>query len=338
MLNRVIVFDKSNKKFENIYRLIRQIRKEEYDVVINLQRFASTGLITAFSAALGKFSITPAIDFDVEPLFDFPTRTKDASTKQPTVGFNPDYNPFEKRQAPLTPRQISNRDNWDKMIPPKDFSFGKETDSNTDSVPKLIEDDNSDMAIQLPESNFLQLHRKYIITQVKSGLMIIDQQRAHERIMYERYLELLSKRVTISQQVLFGVKISLSAGDSELLNEIMEDLNLLGFNIKADKNKPFQYIAEGIPAGTEIENVPDTIDRILHNYKQGLIEFAQSKRVNLARSMAKNLSVKTGKVLQQAEMKTITEELFSCQAPEVSLDGEPTVKVININKYFNHKE
>ncbi len=134
------------------------------------------------------------------------------------------------------------------------------------------------MAIQLPESNFLQLHRKYIITQVKSGLMIIDQQRAHERIMYERYLELLSKRVTISQQVLFGVKISLSAGDSELLNEIMEDLNLLGFNIKADKNKPFQYIAEGIPAGTEIENVPDTIDRILHNYKQGLIEFAQSKR------------------------------------------------------------
>ncbi len=84
------------------------------------------------------------------------------------------------------------------------------------------------MAIQLPESNFLQLHRKYIITQVKSGLMIIDQQRAHERIMYERYLELLSKRVTISQQVLFGVKISLSAGDSELLNEIMEDLNLLG--------------------------------------------------------------------------------------------------------------
>jgi iron complex transport system ATP-binding protein len=295
-------------------------------------------LKSAVKAALGKFSITPAIDFDVEPLFDFPTRTKDASTKQPTVGFNPDYNPFEKRQAPLTPRQISNRDNWDKMIPPKDFSFGKETDSNTDSVPKLIEDDNSDMAIQLPESNFLQLHRKYIITQVKSGLMIIDQQRAHERIMYERYLELLSKRVTISQQVLFGVKISLSAGDSELLNEIMEDLNLLGFNIKADKNKPFQYIAEGIPAGTEIENVPDTIDRILHNYKQGLIEFAQSKRVNLARSMAKNLSVKTGKVLQQAEMKTITEELFSCQAPEVSLDGEPTVKVININKYFNHKE
>ena len=79
-------------------------------------------------------------------------------------------------------------------------------DSNTDSVPKLIEDDNSDMAIQLPESNFLQLHRKYIITQVKSGLMIIDQQRAHERIMYERYLELLSKRVTISQQVLFESK------------------------------------------------------------------------------------------------------------------------------------
>ena len=86
---------------------------------------------SAVKAALGKFSITPAIDFDVEPLFDFPTRTKDASTKQPTVGFNPDYNPFEKRQAPLTPRQISNRDNWDKMIPPKDFSFGKETDSNT---------------------------------------------------------------------------------------------------------------------------------------------------------------------------------------------------------------
>jgi hypothetical protein len=315
----------------NIHPTKTEIKFEDEKIIYSV-------LKSAVKAALGKFSITPAIDFDVEPLFDFPTRTKDASTKQPTVGFNPDYNPFEKRQAPLTPRQISNRDNWDKMIPPKDFSFGKETDSNTDSVPKLIEDDNSDMAIQLPESNFLQLHRKYIITQVKSGLMIIDQQRAHERIMYERYLELLSKRVTISQQVLFGVKISLSAGDSELLNEIMEDLNLLGFNIKADKNKPFQYIAEGIPAGTEIENVPDTIDRILHNYKQGLIEFAQSKRVNLARSMAKNLSVKTGKVLQQAEMKTITEELFSCQAPEVSLDGEPTVKVININKYFNHKE
>lgn len=312
----------------NIHPTKTEIKFEDEKLVYTVIR-------SAVKAALGKFSITPAMDFEVESLFDFKTPSQDALSKPPTIKINPDYNPFETNKPQPTPRQQSNQDNWQKLYPEK-YDRPKVTPGEEEQITGRRGDDEPGLLTDAPiDGFFLQLHRRFIITQVKSGLMVIDQQRAHERILFERYSELLSKRVALTQQELFGIRLSLSPADAELMNEIMDDLNLLGFNIAPDQTKPFQFIVEGTPAGEKFISVADTIDSILGHYKSNLIEFGLDKRVNLARSMAKNLSIKTGKNLQQAEMKMLTEELFACKIPEVSIDGDPIVKMINIGEVFN---
>ncbi len=311
----------------NIHPTKTEVKFEDEKIVYSVIR-------SAVKAALGKFSITPSLEFNTEPLFDFQNLPKNTPIKQPTISVNPDYNPFDNQKEPLSTRQTSNKENWQKVYPERESGSGF-FDRNVQKAPqRLIEDDSAE---KTSDSMFLQLHRKYIITQVKSGLMVIDQQKAHERILFERYLELLSKRVALTQQELFGIAISLSPADAEMLNEVMDDLSLLGFNIKANDKKPFQYIVEGTPAGMKSVNIADTIDGIIEHYRNSLVTTNADKQVNLARSLARNLSIKEGKKLQQAEMKMLTEELFACKIPEFSLEGEPVVKVLSVAGFFGDK-
>jgi DNA mismatch repair protein MutL len=281
-------------------------------------------------ATLGKFSITPSLDFEVEPTFDFRPPTKGQPIVQPQIKFNPDYNPFDTREKQGSPRQESNRQNWEKLYPEKDFAkqFTDQPHIENNNENKQLQADFAKTAAG--DTNLFQLHRQYILSQVKSGIMLIDQQKAHERILYERYFELLGTRSNLSQQELFPIKLSLSAADAELLNEIMGDLNSLGFGIKASGQKNFQYLINSTPAGLADKDAEGTVLGIIENYKQNLIGLNLDKRVNLARSMAKNLSIKTGRILQQPEMKNIIDELFACKMPEIDLDGQAIIMMITL--------
>lgn len=287
-------------------------------------------LRSAVKAALGKYSITPSLDFEVEPTFDFRPPPKGQPIVQPQIKFNPDYNPFDTKEKQGGPRQESNRQNWEKLYPEQDFAgqFSHQPATNVSDENEQIQADFTQASAG--EASLFQLHRHYILSQVKSGIMLVDQQKAHERILYERYLELLGARSNLSQQELFPIKLSLSAADAELLNEIMDDLNLLGFGIKPDGNKRFQFLIDGTPAGLADKDAEGMIHGILENYKANLIELNLDKRVNLARSMAKNLSIKTGRVLQQLEMKNIIDELFACNMPEIDLDGEAIILMMTL--------
>lgn len=308
----------------NIHPTKTEVKFEDEKIVYSVVR-------SSVKAALGKFSITPSIDFETEPLFDFKTPNRDKPLQQPRISVNPDYNPFETGKETASPRQQSNQQNWEKLYPEKNFRQEPSKMQTSQPFEKMTDEEKEHAS---GEWMFLQLHRRFIVTQVKSGLMVIDQQKAHERILFERYLELLSDRVALTQQELFGIRLSLSPADAEMLNEILDDLNLLGFNIKPDPIKSFQYIVEGTPAGMKNGNIADTIDSIIEHYKNNLLELDSDKRVNLARSLAKNLSIKSGKLLQQEEMKMLTEELFACKMPEVSIDGDPTVRMINVSTFF----
>lgn len=308
----------------NIHPTKTEVKFEDEKIVYSVVR-------SSVKAALGKFSITPSIDFETEPLFDFKTPNRDKPLQQPRISVNPDYNPFETGKETASPRQQSNQQNWEKLYPEKNFRQEPSKMHTSQPFEKMTDKEQEHGS---GEWMFLQLHRRFIVTQVKSGLMVIDQQKAHERILFERYLELLSDRVALTQQELFGIRLSLSPADAEMLNEILDDLNLLGFNIKPDPIKSFQYIVEGTPAGMKNGNIADTIDSIIEHYKNNLLELDSDKRVNLARSLAKNLSIKSGKLLQQEEMKMLTEELFACKMPEVSIDGDPTVRMINVSTFF----
>lgn len=292
-------------------------------------------LRSAVKAALGKFSITPSLDFNKDPSLDFTMPSKDTPIRQPKLNLNPDYNPFESQGKTQDYRTKSNQENWEKLYPEEHKSqrlFQRSTPPETRNTGQIeFEAVNEETSTDY----FFQLHNAYILSQVKSGLMVIDQQNAHERILYERYLNLLGKRQALSQQELFPVKISLAPAETELLGEIAGELNLLGFDIKPDPKKNFQYVVYGTPSGMKQQNVPALIEGIIENYRTNMLELNLDKKYNLARSLAKNMSIKRGRKLQQLEMKSILESLFACQVPEVSIDGEPVIKIIPLQMLMN---
>jgi DNA mismatch repair protein MutL len=278
--------------------------------------------------SLGKFSITPTIDFDIEGSMKFSDFPKNKVVKDPSIKPNPDYNPFEtgKKQIydlTIDNRQKSNKDNWEKLY----ISDEKIPDKNINEQ-KLIEPDWEQKELEQRTEKIFQIHNRYILTNIKSGLMIINQQRAHERILYERYLNILNTKKGLSQQELFPQSISFSPGDAEIIDEIKDDLQILGFNInKLGKNT---FVINGTPADFSEKNISNVLEKIFENYKNNLLNLNLDKKINLARSMASNMSIRSGKVLMKEEMKALVDELFACKVPDVSPGGKPIIQIISV--------
>lgn len=310
----------------NIHPTKTEIKFQDEKVMYSVLR-------SAVKAALGKFSITPSLDFTKDPTLDFMMPSKDTPIRQPSLKLDPNYNPFESSRKEPSPREIHNKQNWEKLFPERndhdtEFRSAKMHVEQPVQVKADLgnEDSNPD--------NFFQLHHSFILTQVKSGLMVIDQQHAHERILYERYLNLLGNRKALSQQELFPVKISLPPAEAELLHDLRDELNLLGFDIQPESTKSFQFRVNGTPSGLKQTDIVGLIEGIIDNYKTNMLELNLDKRYNLARSLAKNLSIKRGKKLQQIEMKSMLESLFACQIPDISIDGQPVIRIIPLDKLF----
>ncbi len=160
--------------------------------------------------------------------------------------------------------------------------------------------------------------------------MVIDRQRAYERILFEGFLESLSSGKGISQQQLFPETVRFSAGDAEILKEIMDDLKVLGFDI--DEFGDNTFIINGAPADLNKAAGVDILENIIENYKKNLKDFNIDKKVNLARSMAMNMAVRYGRKLHQDEIKSLINQLFACKVPEVSPDGKPIVRIITLDE------
>jgi len=175
-----------------------------------------------------------------------------------------------------------------------------------------------------------QIHDKYLLSSVRSGLMLIDQQRAHERILFEHYSEILNNRKGSSQQLLFPVTMDVSPGDAAILKELLEDLMVLGFNMEEFGENSF--IINGCPVELNNEGIQDVLEKIIENYKRNLQDIGRDRRINLARSMAVNLAIKQGKNLQQDEINGLIDQLFACKMPQVSPDGKQVVRILTFEE------
>jgi DNA mismatch repair protein MutL len=289
-------------------------------------------LRSAVKASIGKFNLTPGFDFDKDAALDFKMPSKDTIIKPPSIKINPNYNPFDSQQEDAG-RIIHNRQNWEKLYPERNDN--KEPFRiSAHSAPQEAGKQLSTAGIEEAEQ-FFQLHNTFILTQVKSGLMVIHQQLAHERILYERYMQLLGKNTSLTQQELFPQTLSLPPAEAELLSELLPDLGLLGFNIQPDRQKAFSFSIVGTPAGIEQTDIRALIESIVENYRGNMLELSLNRQNNLARSLAKSMSVKPGKRLQQAEMKSILETLFTCQMPEISPDGKKVIRIIPLIQMMN---
>lgn len=299
---------------------------------------------SAVKRSLGRYNIAPSLDFEQETGFSNMITPKPLDEIiVPTVNFNPDFNPFEPDQ--ITKTTFTRSDNY--MV---GFEKKSAIPQNWDTLYQITEQDES---MQLPleheqperpvqhqiqgvnnqatTKQFFQIHNRFIVSQIHSGVMLIDQQAAHERILFEQFKSQLDQHKGLSQQSLFPQSIDLNPSDNELMQDLLEDIQSLGFQIRSfGKNS---YIIDGIPAdlGTGIDE-RKIIEQILEDYKNNLSDFKIEKRENLAKSLARNAAIKPGTFLDNNAISELIDQLFACESPNVSIFGKPIVITITLQE------
>ena len=295
---------------------------------------------TSVKHALGMFSLSPTLDFDTEPSFDF-VAPKGYEPKEPTITVNPDYNPFRKQpqnflkaNAGMTP----NRTGWEKMYEGITDQRSVQTKQENNNDFRLIptgETENEAAGI-VPESSLyaanklFQVQNRFIVANVKSGLLIVDQQKANERIIFEKISSNAEGQAITRQRVLFPQYIQLSAVDSEVITELTPDLDSLGFEISAMGRGTF--VINTVPSNMPAGEIMDFIDGLLEDYKKDRADSSDDQRIKLARIIAGNMAVKTAQSLKVEEMQQLIDELFSCQVPDIAPDGSRVLRIIQVNE------
>jgi DNA mismatch repair protein MutL len=298
---------------------------------VNFQdaRYIYTVLHAAVKQAIGKHSLTPTLDFDTIPEVEAAFRVKPSDDlKQPSINLDPDYNPFGSKSSnfPKEPPSYSkpSTENWESLYDnrniPESHSSG-----NNDLLNKAIDSD-----AVFERNKLLQIHSKFIICNVSTGMMIINQQLAHERIIYEETLDKLKGASQPSQQQLFPQNIHLSPGDAEIVKSISNELSKIGF--KLEELGANSFVVVGVPVDIEENDVVGLIEKIIENHKEQISDLNYDKNINLARSIAINTAIKTGARLNEIEMQEIFDKLFMCKVPKVSPDGKKILRIINTDE------
>jgi len=286
--------------------------------------------------ALGEHNITPSLDFNRETSFDQLKKNKDVSI--PGISVDPDYNPFNARKnasgisrkmdySAVNPAYSTPVDHWESLLQNTDSelqssldfeSMENEFEQGANLVSSSETDSNS-----AAEDKIIQLHNRFIIIQIKTGMMLIDQQRAHERVLFERYLGQLAQGSGIAQQLIFPENIDLNPNDSDLLKELLPQLRCMGFDIDVFGKNAF--IVRGMPSEIKNGNALDVIDGIIGNYKLNDTELKLDGRVNLAYSLAQKSAVKPGRKMDKLEMQMLIDELFACENPNYNPAGKKII-------------
>ena len=296
-------------------------------------------LHSAVKQALGKNNIVPSIDFDKEQGFDIPVLSKDTEIKKPRIDIDPTFNPFEKNKSfQKNPKSSAislekeNLDNWDKLYD----GFEKEPQQQNDF--SFVSNENNQQSIIDPDisDKYFHFKNKYILTHVKSGLMIIDQKRAHERILFEKFLQSLSEQSIVSQKSLYPKTIELDAKDHALLMEIKSDLQNLGFDI--DDFGGNSIVVNGMPVDSSNQEPEQIIDKFLNEYISGEVDAKIQAKEKIAKSLAKASAISSNQKLTFEEMREMVDLLFACQNPNYSPFGKLIVSIIKtdeLDKRFN---
>ncbi|NEW81968.1 MAG: DNA mismatch repair endonuclease MutL [Mariniphaga sp.] len=297
--------------------------------------------------AMGKFNLMPSIDFDQAGSIDIPLSPKPGSKiPEPEIRINPNFNPFEQDRGAdrdysktTSYRDEQNRDNWQALykgfeqdgIPtdqmpvyPSDIS--NETDM--EAVQQTFTDE--DVAMKA-NHNFLQFKNKYIITPVKSGLMVIDQRRAHERILFENFMRIIDNHLAISQRQLFPAVLELNAVDKEILIVIDEELKSLGFEIRQGENDVF--LVEGIPALLSHLNASDLVQKLIEDFKNRPVDVKEEIKEHLALLLSQSSAINYGVSLKPEEISDLFNHLFACLTPNYSPSGKTVVSIISFQDF-----
>lgn len=295
---------------------------------------------SAVKNSLGKYNISPSLDFEQEDVFNVAPVPRNAEIGQPqTKDFR--FNPFET-SSPAPAKAGAGRQgdsgsfagNWEAL-----YEIARREEPRQTSLPEGNEDAYSPTEARSRDSRrpVFQLHRKYILTQIKSGVIIIDRRRAHERILYEEALSRMENRKVQSQQLLFPETVQLSSADRALLEDLSEELADLGFTVDCFGGN--DVVVNGVPPEAEGMEVRDILESLLEQYKNSADDKGSETRERLARSMAAGLSAKEQKAMHPEEMLDLIDRLFACKQPQHTPTGNPvlvTLSLDELDKKFKH--
>ena len=288
----------------------------------------------AVKHALAQFSIAPSLDFSLDAnIQQLDAIQKPFTTdKIQTATSNSLYAGFtQKNQAHFIPKSSSANDTDWKSFFTNIPSTSNDTSEISDTAPStesyIVKPSSMGLYKEaeslsvLEDALLLQLHNTYIIAPTQSGCIILHQQLAHERILYEKYQK-ASSHPHATQKSLFPVVLELSPSDAILLDEMLEDLSIIGYEIESFGNNSF--IIQGIPADVLSGNEKNAIELLLEQFKHFTGEVKYSKREKLIRCMSRQMAIKAGQSLSQKEMHTIIQSLSECDIPNVTASGAPT--------------
>jgi DNA mismatch repair protein MutL len=285
-------------------------------------------LMASAREALGRFNLIPSIDFDAEKAIEFPLPRRDDPVRVPEISYNRNFNPFDEelRYTGHTNRNgDDNLQHWEKLYTTEGLLMGDIVDRPDQPLQQQLS-----LGQQNHTDTFIQLKSKYILTPVKSGLMIIDQHRAHERILYEKFIRSLAMNYPLAQHTLFPETIELDQADYLILREILDDLHAIGFDVRDFGSN--SIVIGGYPGDSHNENPRDLIEKFLENYKSTSGDIKISVREKIAHSLACASAVGYGETLSPAAMQDLVDNLFACESPGYSPSGKIVISIIGIEE------
>lgn len=299
-------------------------------------------LSAAVKESLGKFSAIPSIDFDTEDMPDMPAYEQTDTAAPPKVHYNTDFNPFQAsaptHSEPSQPgyaRRASN--DWEALYAGVSRA-SKMNEPDDDLLP-----DEEEVIPPLPTeepvvekgAQHFQLKGRFILTSVKSGLMLIDQHRAHVRVLFDRYMEQIRTRNGVSQGVLFPEVVELPPSEATVLESLTDDLTAVGFDLTPLGGG--SYAVNGVPAGIEGLSPVELIRNMVHTAMEKGGNVREEVQTILALTLARSAAIVYGQVLSEEEMANLVDSLFACPTPGYTPDGKTvliTVKEEDIERRF----
>ena len=322
-------------------------------------------LSASVKESLGKFSAIPSIDFDTEDMPDIPAFEQNLPPAPPKIHYNSDFNPFKVSSGGSGDGSYSRpKVEWEglyggltkasKMNEPQQEPEMDWENSPFEEEP-MVAEEKTISAVSAASSTFssasstlyanesviekgnlhLQFKGRFILTSVKSGLMLIDQHRAHIRVLFDRYMVQIKQKQGVSQGVLFPEILQLPASEAAVLQGIMDDLSAVGFDL-SDLGGG-SYAINGIPSGIEGLNPVELVRNMLHTAMEKGNDVKEEIQNILALTLARAAAIVYGQVLSNEEMVSLVDSLFACPSPNYTPDGKTvltTIKEEDIEKLF----
>ncbi len=290
--------------------------------------------------SLGQFNVAPVLDFERDANLDTPYHYKNRESEVPTIQIDGNYNPFSAEKATKVFPNYKKTEptaNWESLYVDlkhdtsivsgnTDFIFEKEEVTSS-----LFNDEDVEQTVQ----KTYQIHKKYIVSPIKSGMVIVDQHRAHQRVLYEQFLVNMTVHKASSQQLLFPINLFYSASEMVLIADLQ--LSLMNTGFVFEESNSDHIVISGIPVNVSESEVVAVLDQLLSDLHNGIPESSFSQNDTIAKSMAKSLAVKTGTYLTEKEQENLVNGLFACKDPNVSPFQKPTfitMRVEDLDKKF----